>query len=530
MKSVKSIIKQNILIIILIVVTLSRFILSINLPSFYISNLRFDDYLMIKYTTSLFNGNYLGDYNMFTLIKGIVFPLFLVFAKVCKISNSLLFSFIYIISVLFFTNSCKKITKNRIILVIIYIVLLFNPLSYSSELFQRMYLNVLSIPELLFFLGLYINAIYYKNTDNKTLFNYLLLGLTSGIMLLTRNDTIWVYILLILLFIVKIYKNLNVRKIILNSFPFLFLFLVICIMSFINYKYYGVFTYNELEHSSFKDVYNNILNINNNSSKDISITKETLFELSEKSYVFDLNKTFIEDHYNHIDESILDDGNMIWFFRNLVYVYKDFKNGKEARDYFRYLNNDINRLFKEGKLEKKNNLPVLYTSSLELKDIKNIPSSLIKAIVYTTTYQNVKTYPNVILKNDERFLCGLDSYSYFIRYSDYRYAENIIDKNSNPYEIIRLIYKYLTIIFSIIGVITYIRFIKRKDNLNNILHIIVLLYLIILGGIVYVDVTSFHAIRYRYLADVYILQELFILFNIVRLYNNYAYKIKQITK
>ena len=529
MKNVNDVKKNYFLIIVVIFITLIRVLLSYNLPSFYISNLRYDDYLMVKYMTSLFNGTYLGDYNMFTLIKGIIFPLFLVISKIIKISYSSFFTYIYILSILFFTNSCKKITKNNIILLIIYIVLLFNPLTYSSELFQRMYLSVLSIPELFFFLGLYINSIYYNKNDKKTILNYVLLGITSGIMLLTRNDTIWVYILLTILFIVKIYKNKSIRNIILNMFPFLFLCLVLNIMSFINYKYYGVFTYNELEHSSFKKAYDSILKINNNGSKSISITKEMLFDLSDKSYVFDLDKNYIENQYSHVDENILDDGNMIWFFRNLVYSYKDFKDGSEAKEYFKNLNDDINKLFKEGKLEKKKTLPVIYTASLEFDDLKRIPLSLIDALVYTTTYKNVRTYTNVKLKSDIRFLCGIDSDSYFTNCSNYRYAENMINKNTYPYEFIRIIYKLLTIIFSIISIIIYILNIRKKDNLNNILHIIVLLYLIILGGVVYIDVTSFHAIRYRYLANVYILQEIFILFNIMRIFDK-RINLKQIIK
>ena len=521
--------KKYLFIILIVLFSLFRLLFSCNLPSFYISNLRFDDYLMIKYMNSIYKGNYLGDYNMYTLIKGIVFPLILVVARGTKISYSLLLTFIYMISILFFINSCKLIIKNKKQLFIIYFVLLYNPLTFSSELFQRMYLSSLSIPELFFFLGFYINSIY--NNNNKTIFNYMFLGITSGIMLLTRNDTIWVYILLTILFIFKIYKNRCFRNIILNLFPFLFLCLVLCVMSFINFKYYRVFTYNELEYSSFKKAYNSILKINNGSSKKVSISKETLYVLSDKSYVFDLDKNFIEEYYNHVDINTLDDGNMIWFFRNLVYDYKKFKDGKEAKEYFSYLNNDINRMFKEGELKKKNSLPVIYTSFIELKDLKRIPSSLIRAIIYTTTYQNVKTYTNIKLENDVRFICAKETSYFFTRCSNYRYSENMIDNNSYPYEIIRLVYKYLTIVFSIISLIIYIRNIKSKDNLNYILHIIVLLYFIILGGVVYVDVTSFHAIRYRYLSNVYILQEIFILFNMVRLLDKrYNFRLKQIIK
>ena len=518
-------------IIAIVLIGIIRFFFSCNLPSFYITNLKFDDKLMINYMINIYKGDYLGIYNMYTLIKGIIFPLLLVFVRFSKISYSYLFTIINILSILYFTLSCKKITNNKIILLIIYIVLLFNPLTYSSELFQRLYLNVLSISELLIFLGLYINLIYSEKLNKKTIINYVLIGLVSGIMLLTRNDTIWVYILLFILFIVKIYKNIKVKNILINIVPFIGIMLVLCVMSFINYKYYGVFTYNELEHSSFKDAYNNILKISNGSEENVSIGKNTLFELSEKSSYFDLDKDYIEDNYNHASEVDLDDGNIIWFFRNLVYNYKKFNNGKEASEYFNNLNSDINKLFKEGKLEKKNSIPVIYVTSLKLDDIKKIPSSLLEAIIYTCTYQNVKTYTKDMIANDIRFMDSINYSAYAIKYVNYRYAENIIKDNSYPYEIFRIIYKYLTIVLSIVSLIVYIINIKKKDNINNILHIIVLLYLIILGGVVYTHVSAFHAIRYRYLADVYILQELFILFNIIRFIDNkYYLKIKQIIK
>ena len=136
-----------------------------------------------------------------------------------------------------------------------------------------------------------------------------------------------------------------------------------------------------------------------------------------------------------------------------------------------------------------------------------------------------------MIKNDIRFMYSKNYNSYTLAYYDYRYAENIIKDNSMPYEIIRIMYKYLTCILSIISLIIYIINIKKKDNLNTLTHLILLIYLIILGGVVYTDISAFHAIRYRYLANVYILQSIFIILNLIRAYNNkYFIKIKQIIK
>ena len=70
---IKKIIKNKkiIFILIFVVITLIRFLISFNLKSFYISNLSYDDKLMINQMNELLNGNYLGVYDDFTLIKGI---------------------------------------------------------------------------------------------------------------------------------------------------------------------------------------------------------------------------------------------------------------------------------------------------------------------------------------------------------------------------------------------------------------------------------------------------------------------------
>ena len=74
----------------------------------------------------------------------------------------------------------------------------------------------------------------------------------------------------------------------------------------------------------------------------------------------------------------------------------------------------------------------------------------------------------------------------------------------------RQIYKYVTIILSIISLIIYVKNIKKFDDINKILHIVLISYLLILFGVTYTHITAFYSIRYFYLGNVYILQNIFI--------------------
>ena len=153
MNALKKSINKNWFILLITIVALARILLSYNLSNFYINNLRYDDKLMINQSNSLNEGNYLGEYSDLTLVKGIIYPMFLHISNIFNLDYGMVLTIMYIIGCLYFVYSLNKIIKNKLILTIIYVFTIFNPISYSSDLFQRLYRNSLSIIELLFFFG-----------------------------------------------------------------------------------------------------------------------------------------------------------------------------------------------------------------------------------------------------------------------------------------------------------------------------------------------------------------------------------------
>ena len=511
-------IKKNYLLILLIILTIFRFYISYNLPNYYFKNLGYDDTLMFELANNIYNGNYLGNYSSITLIKGFIFPLFISLFKLINLPFSLGITILYIVSCLFFTNSLKGIIKNNY-LKILYLLLLFNPISYSMELFQRLYRNSLSIIETLFFFSFIIRII---KTDNlkKNIINYLLLGITTSIMYLTREDNIWCMIILILLFLYKFLKNnKTIKSFFYNLSPIIILFILLNIVSFINYKYYGLYTYNELSNSSFKDAYIKIQQIKDTKKINrVSITKESLQNLADVSKVFDITREDIDKFYENLadkDTNEINNAHIIWYLRHLIYSKKKFENAYDANLYFKNLANEIDELFKEGKLEKEFVIKSVFINTPSLNDLKIIPSNLLKIIEYTSSYKNVRSISLNELKQIPIIKYEENNNTYYTYYKDYNDTENLITKNIKSFEFIRIFYQYFTIIFSFICVIIYFINIKKIFNKNMFITTLILItYSIIILGVTITNTTGFHAIRYYYLGNVYILQTIFIILNL----------------
>ena len=511
--------KKNkyIFIISILVIALIRFLISYNLSSLYISNLSYDDKLMVNQMTSLMNGEYLGEYNDVTLIKGIVFPLVLNFCRMINISYSTLFTILYIFAVTYFIKPFEKIIKNKYFMFIFYIVLLFNPITYSSELFQRLYRNSLSVIEILFFLGVTIRIIISEDKSKKRIINYILLGIITSIMYLTREDNIWTKIILVFIIIYNYLKNRNYKSILIALIPIIVLTINLNIVSFVNYKKYKIYTYNEIQDSEFKKTFRKILQIKDDTKQDkVSIPRTTFFKLIYNTKTFNITKRHINQYYKVLidDTGEIYNGNIIWYFRQFVYKENQFKNGQESEEYYKKLGEEIDLAFKEGRLQKEFAFSSILLNAPTMNEIIHMPINMIRIVGYTTSYKNVKTITNFKdFKYDEEVkayrVINLDSHT----------TENIVKKNDKKYEVIRIIYMILTIILSPIAIIIYLINIKKKDMSNLISTIILFIYLTILAGVTYTDATAFPTMRYLCLGNLYILQSIFILLSSYRLYD-----------
>lgn len=510
--------KQHWFLFTILFISIVRFFLSYQLPSFYIKNLAYDDAIMINQMSSLLSHIYLGPYNEFTLIKGVFFPLVLALSKMLTLSFSSFFTLLYLLASLYFLWAMKHVIKDKKYLLLIYTMILFNPISFSSEVFQRMYRNTLSLSELLFFLGSVIQIIH---ADKHRIFHFISLGMIISCMYLTREDSIWIVVVLLFVFVYTIFKNKTWKTLFLWLIPVFLLNISLNIVSYINNKHYQIYSYNEMQTSKYKEFYLKLLQIKDEEQIDkVSLPKSTIYKVAKELPSFSISVETLDSIYNQFTttQGQFDNGRMIWYLRNWLYHQNKFQNAQEAEDFFEKLCVEMDDLFEKGIFEKEWVIPSVFLSTPSWNELSQIPMALLESVIYTTTYQNVKTFSaNKLLEVDEKNSYDSSRGLFEVYYNDYANAENMVDSNIASIEIIRMMYQIFTMIGSVVALVIYFKNIRKSDSIHVILHLIVCAYLIILGGVVYTHVTAFSSIRYRYFANLYILQSLFILLNCYRI-------------
>ncbi len=241
-----------IIIAVIIILSITRIAMITNLPVFAYIDYVDDDELMVQQAKSILSGNWLGEYYSYnTLLKGPVFPLYLAFLNNTGVPYLLGTTIIYAFVSLIFIFSLKDIIKNKWVLLITYVVLLFNPIMFSVD-FQRVYRNGLSAILAVLMISFY-NVLLINSKEGK-LWKYIIACVFIGIIFpffyYNREDSMWIipfmifYSLIIAIKIIKeLIKNKKVFvfivKILFILMPILTIGIFRNVVGNINYNLYG---------------------------------------------------------------------------------------------------------------------------------------------------------------------------------------------------------------------------------------------------------------------------------------------------
>lgn len=401
--------KNIIFVVIVLLIIFTKQCLINKLPIMVYAHAKQDDALMVNMAKSILEGNWLGDYNELTLTKGVMFPLFLSIANLLGINYISFQTLFHSIACLLFIYGIKDFIKSKKWLLIIFTILVFNPVSFATDTLSRVYRNGITISQVLIIFGSYIGL--YMNRKNKTqsAIYSVLAGLGFAFLYHTREDAIWVLpfictvtaILVILLIKEEKKQVFKSHKLLLFIYflPFIIIYIVTMIISIINYKYYGIFTYNELNKSSFTKCMKTMYSIKPNEEYyRVSFTDEKIERMCEVSPTLNLIKTELYNakylyagYGNGENGNQTEDGWFFWVLREAASKKGYYETSQKAEEFYQKVTEELNKALDEGKLEKQPVMPSSLMPPWRKGKAVQLINAFTKGVKFVSTYENVET-------------------------------------------------------------------------------------------------------------------------------------------
>ena len=376
------------------------------LPIIAQSSAMFDDLLMVQIAKSLLGGHWLGAYSHLTLIKGITFPLFLAFGVKTGISFITLQTTVYTIACLLFTLAVSPLFKRKLLLLPIYALLLFNPVSFASLTFQRVYRNGLSMSLVLLVVagmtGLYLR----REKAWRSMLPWSIIAMCSlPAFWNTREDGMWILPFVItaailgLIFTKSVRRNQRIFRFFLMILPLIFLLLTNIFIANVNDAYYGIKTRNELSDSTFTKLLENLYSLKSEESTNrVSVKRQTVRELYSVSPTFatlreklEFRLDFFQTVGQYSDDKEVMDG---WFFWALRWAVSDsgyYTTAQTAENFYKQVNIEIQTAIKNGILHTRATMPSTFLSPWRDIYASQLPDTMLDAAKLMITYKGVES-------------------------------------------------------------------------------------------------------------------------------------------
>lgn len=397
--------KWKIFIIFLIVLSIFRIYLQYNIPLYYVGSSEHDDDLLISYADNIMTGNWLGEYNYLTLVKGITFSIFLVLGYISRIPYSIILTLINIIASILFVRSIKPLVKNKYFLGILYIFLIFSPVTMEYKVVQRIYRNSLTFSMVLFVLAGFIGTYLNLSEKKKSIKWAVLAGISLFLFWNLREDTIWIVpfcvvssIISCIAIILKFLKEKNKKifiKLIVIMLPYIILFIGNGIICGLNYHYYGIYELNDRTGSKFAELISLMIKIDyEEEAEDVIISKDKMEYIVDSSESLSSIKEKIMDCYEAWTfggEEVKGDL-FVWSFRTALEETGYYENATKANNFCRQVKEEL-----EEKIENRDmsiSDGIFVSSSTKMVKIEDIPSLLQKSVEsldYLMSYRTIET-------------------------------------------------------------------------------------------------------------------------------------------
>lgn len=391
-----------------------------NLPIMAVPKGIHDDWIMVHLAETLRNGQWLGEYNDLTLTKGMFFPLYLAVCNFFHLSYLNVTALCYTVSCMLFVYGLRPLLKKARAMGLLYLALLWNPVSYSVQAFQRVYRNSISYIQVLLIFGGFL-ALYLRRKEplKKQVLWVLTAAFGTVSFFYTREDAIWVMPFLLVFLVIYLgsifclWRNTGERQYIgkgvLVLVPFLCLWLTGQLIAAQNEKHYGIRTTNELQDSGFAEMYKSMMAVKPEEDiPGVTLTSEKIARmcdacptLKELEPYFQSSKEYWAGPDGDADVWEVRDGWVFWIVRTALAQAGYYENGAKADEICIQIRDELEKAMDEGLLERQATMPSTYMSPWREGYLGDLFGALGRAVAYTTTYEEMETLVYLYSEPDE---------------------------------------------------------------------------------------------------------------------------------
>jgi hypothetical protein len=360
--------KQKIYILVFLLLILLKLFLVRNQPLLAYTNAIHDDRHFIDQARYILGGEWLGPYDQFTLIKGPFLPLWIVFTFLLGIPFLLSLQLLYIFACIITVISLRPLLNRPVYSLVLFIVLLFNPLTYDTYAATRVMRDALYASLCFLAVACAVGLFIRRNAAPVQVLLWAIgLGLTFSAMALTREETVWIVPALLFAFLLSLLgvqasslKN-RLKQVSIWLLPPLIYLLCIGSISFLNYRYYSVFQVTEMKAPEFVAAYGALQRVVPDPFLPmIPVSKETRQRIYPISPAFQELEATLESPNNgwvgitstetDSPKGEIQGGWFIWAFRDAVASAGHYSEGKFPAQYYQTIANEINTACETGNL------------------------------------------------------------------------------------------------------------------------------------------------------------------------------------
>ncbi|MBV2111635.1 MAG: hypothetical protein B6D72_17265 [gamma proteobacterium symbiont of Ctena orbiculata] len=272
------------LLLVILALVLMRYCLTAGLPLTAHAHGIHDDALFIRLAESIVSGEWLGEYDKLTLVKAPLYPLYIAANYLLGLQFKTMEHAIYIVACVIVYLALVKARVSPYLALVPFILLLFNPYHHGSVERGWFYAALVFLVIAGFYYMIAMRSVSGRIRSSHSF----LLGLGLASLYLSREETIWLYPLLLVAFALLFYQpgRYGVLQSMSKVVPILLLGMAIPIAAVLsaNYVKYGHFGIKDSAVKEFKTAFKLMKSVRTNEEKPfVDVTHQSLTQMFKVS-------------------------------------------------------------------------------------------------------------------------------------------------------------------------------------------------------------------------------------------------------